>query len=56
LIATRWAHTLFVGEVINAEVVKDEEPLTYAYYQEMKKMKKGRIPPTAPSYVKRSSS
>jgi len=46
-------HTLFVGEVVNAEVIKDEEPLTYAYYQEMKK---GRIPPTAPSYVKRSSS
>jgi ferric-chelate reductase [NAD(P)H] len=41
-------HTLFVGEVVNAEVVKDEEPLTYAYYQEMKK---GRTPPTAPSYV-----
>jgi ferric-chelate reductase [NAD(P)H] len=42
-------HTLFVGEVVNAEVFKDEEPLTYAYYQEMKK---GRTPPTAPSYVK----
>ena len=42
-------HTLFVGEVVGAEVVKDEEPLTYAYYQEMKK---GRTPPTAPSYVK----
>lgn len=41
-------HTLFVGEVVNAEVVKDEEPLTYAYYQEMKK---GRTPPRAPSYV-----
>jgi flavin reductase (DIM6/NTAB) family NADH-FMN oxidoreductase RutF len=41
-------HTLFVGEVVNAEVVEDEEPLTYAYYQEMKK---GRTPPTAPSYV-----
>ncbi len=42
-------HTLFIGEVVSAEVLKDEEPLTYAYYQEMKR---GRTPPTAPSYVK----
>ena len=42
-------HTLFVGEVVSAKVLKDEEPLTYAYYQEMKR---GRTPPTAPSYVK----
>lgn len=40
-------HTLFVGEVVAAEVLKQEEPMTYAYYQQVKR---GSTPKTAPSY------
>lgn len=40
-------HTLFVGEVISAEVLRDGEPLTYAYYHTQLK---GRSPKTAPTY------
>jgi len=29
-------HTLFIGRLIEADVLKDEEPLTYNYYQEHK--------------------
>jgi rubredoxin/flavin reductase (DIM6/NTAB) family NADH-FMN oxidoreductase RutF len=41
-------HTIFVGEVTGAEVLKDGEPITYAYYQQVKR---GTTPKTAPSYV-----
>ena len=44
-------HTIFVGEVVEAEVLTDGEPLTYAYYHSVKR---GRAPKTAPTYVKRS--
>lgn len=40
-------HTLFVGKVISAEVLRDGEPLTYAYYHTQLK---GRSPKTAPTY------
>jgi flavin reductase (DIM6/NTAB) family NADH-FMN oxidoreductase RutF/rubredoxin len=40
-------HTIFVGEVVNSEVLKDGELLTYEYYQ---KEKKGKAPKTAPTY------
>jgi len=30
-------HTLFIGKVINAEVFSEEEPLTYTYYQLLKR-------------------
>jgi len=43
-------HTLFIGKLANAEVVKEEgEPLTYAYYQ---LVKRGKSPKTAPTYQK----
>lgn len=42
-------HTIFVGKVIDAEVLGGEEPMTYAYYQQVKK---GTVPPAAPSYIK----
>lgn len=29
-------HTLFIGKVIEADLIKDEEAMTYAYYQENK--------------------
>lgn len=40
-------HTIFVGEVVTAEVLRPGKPMTYAYYQEMKK---GRAPKNAPTY------
>ncbi|MCX6003745.1 MAG: flavin reductase [Chloroflexi bacterium] len=41
-------HTVFIGEVVGAEVIKEGEPMTYAYYHEIKR---GSTPKTAPSYV-----
>ena len=41
-------HTIFVGEVVNADVLKEGEPITYAYYQQVKR---GTTPKSAPSYV-----
>ncbi len=38
-------HILFIGEVVNAEVLSEEQPLTYSYYHEVKK---GKIPANAP--------
>ncbi len=40
-------HTLFVGDVIGAEVLRSGEPLTYSYYHTNLK---GRSPKTAPTY------
>ncbi|MDY6971198.1 MAG: flavin reductase [Thermodesulfobacteriota bacterium] len=41
-------HTLFVGEMVAAEVVKDGEPMTYAYYHQIKR---GTTPKTAPTFI-----
>ena len=41
-------HMIFVGEVKDAEVLSDAEPLTYAYYHSTLK---GKTPPKASSYV-----
>jgi len=41
-------HSIFVGEVIAADELKEGEPMTYAYYH---KVKRGTTPKTAPSYV-----
>ncbi|MCD6450328.1 MAG: flavin reductase [Thermotogaceae bacterium] len=38
-------HTLFIGKVINGEIYKDGEPMTYAYYHQVKG---GTAPKTAP--------
>ena len=35
-------HTIFIGRVVNAEVFSNEEPMTYAYYQQVKR---GTTPP-----------
>ena len=40
-------HTIFIGDTVNAEVLKDGRPLTYRYYQEFLK---GKAPATAPTY------
>jgi flavin reductase (DIM6/NTAB) family NADH-FMN oxidoreductase RutF/rubredoxin len=42
-------HTIFIGEVVDAEILTDEEPMTYAYYH---KIKKGTTPKAAPTYIK----
>ena len=41
-------HTDFIGEVVAAEVLNKGEPMTYAYYHQVKR---GTTPKTAPSYV-----
>ncbi len=40
-------HTIFVGEIVNSEVLKDGDLLTYEFYQ---KDKKGKAPKTAPTF------
>jgi len=42
-------HTIFVGEVVGADVIGEGEPMTYAYYHQVKR---GTTPKTAPSYIK----
>jgi flavin reductase (DIM6/NTAB) family NADH-FMN oxidoreductase RutF/rubredoxin len=41
-------HTIFIGELVGADVLKEGEPLTYAYYHQVKR---GTTPRTAPSYI-----
>ncbi len=41
-------HILFIGEVLNGEVLSDDDPLTYDYYHEHYKM---RAPKNAPTYI-----
>jgi flavin reductase (DIM6/NTAB) family NADH-FMN oxidoreductase RutF/rubredoxin len=43
-------HTIFVGEIVAADVIKEGEPMTYAYYHQVKR---GSTPKTAPSYVEK---
>ena len=46
-------HTIFVGKIVDCDVVNDAEPMTYAYYQNVKG---GKSPKTAPTYVKNEAS
>jgi len=41
-------HTIFIGELVGAEVIREGEPMTYAYYHQVKR---GSTPKTAPSYI-----
>jgi ferric-chelate reductase [NAD(P)H] len=41
-------HTIFVGDIVSAEVLKEGTPLTYKFYHEVKK---GKSPKTAPTYM-----
>jgi len=41
-------HTIFIGDVVNAEVLSDKECMTYDCYH---KVKRGKTPQAAPSYV-----
>jgi len=40
-------HTIFIGNVIGAEILSDDKPMTYKYYHEVKG---GYSPKTAPTY------
>jgi len=42
-------HTIFVGELVGAEVLSEGEPMTYAYYH---MVKRGTTPKSAPSFNK----
>lgn len=41
-------HTIFIGELIGADILREGEPMTYAYYHQVKR---GAIPKAAPSYI-----
>lgn len=41
-------HVVFVGKVVDAQILKDGEPMTYAYYHEVKG---GKAPKAAPIYI-----
>lgn len=41
-------HTIFIGELVAADVISDKECMTYAHYQQIKR---GSTPPTAPVYL-----
>ncbi|MCS7233906.1 MAG: rubredoxin [Synergistetes bacterium] len=44
------SHILFIGKLLEAEIIKEGEPMTYDYYHEVKR---GGIPKTAPHYIER---
>lgn len=41
-------HLIFIGEVIEGDVLADQDPLTYAYYRNVKR---GIAPKNAPTYI-----
>lgn len=41
-------HTVFLGKVVDADVLKDDAPMTYAYYHNVIK---GKSPKNAPTYI-----
>ncbi len=43
-------HTIFIGEMVNAEILNDKPTMTYEFYQ---KVKRGTTPKTAPSYIEK---
>jgi flavin reductase (DIM6/NTAB) family NADH-FMN oxidoreductase RutF/rubredoxin len=43
-------HTIFIGEVVAADVLTDKPSMTYSYYQ---RVKRGTTPKTAPSFIEK---
>lgn len=41
-------HTVFLGEVVEGDLLEDKAPMTYAYYHQVIK---GKSPKTAPTYI-----
>jgi flavin reductase (DIM6/NTAB) family NADH-FMN oxidoreductase RutF/rubredoxin len=46
-----YSHTVFIGRVMNAELLNDSDEMTYKYYQDIKH---GKSPKSAPTYVEPS--
>ncbi|PWM24252.1 MAG: flavin reductase [Oscillospiraceae bacterium] len=46
-------HIVFLAELLEGELIGDGEPMSYAYYHQVKK---GRTPPQAPSYIRQQES
>ena len=42
-------HTIFIGKIVDCDVLSDVEPMTYTYYHQIKG---GKSPKTAPTYIK----
>ena len=42
-------HTIFIGKIIDSEILSDGKPITYEYYHQVKG---GYSPKTAPTYYK----
>ena len=45
-------HTIFIGKIVDAVVLQEGRPMTYEYFH---RMKGGKAPRTAPTYVKEES-
>lgn len=45
-------HTIFVGEIVAAEIVAEKACMTYEYYHQVKR---GTTPKTAPTYIKKEA-
>lgn len=41
-------NTIFIGKLVNAEIINYAEPMTYAYYHEIKR---GKSPKASPTYI-----
>jgi len=41
-------HTVFIGKIVDCDILSNEEPMSYAYYHEVKG---GKSPKTAPTYI-----
>ncbi|MDE7222279.1 MAG: flavin reductase [Acetatifactor sp.] len=42
------SHTVFLGKVVDADILKNDDPMTYAYYHNVIK---GKSPKAAPTYI-----
>jgi len=42
------SHTVFLGKVLDADIMKHDDPMTYAYYHNVIK---GKSPKNAPTYI-----
>jgi len=42
------SHTMFLGRVIDCDILSDKPPMTYAYYHTIKG---GKAPKSAPHYI-----
>ena len=42
-------HSIFIGDLVAADILQQGEPMTYTYYQQVKR---GTTPESAPSYIK----